>query len=67
MTDPPYGFISDARSSASSDGSDADDSPNAPRGLGVISAKANVDVWSEVIPPFNLMPREALQVRVKWM
>jgi hypothetical protein len=47
--------------SASSSGSDADDSPMAPVGQGQIMARLQMDVWSEVIPPFNLMPREVLQ------
>ena len=32
----------------------------APRPAGEIRAKSKVDVWSEVIPPFNLMPRDVL-------
>ena len=31
-------------------------------GQGEIVGNAQVDVWSEVIPPFNMMPREVLQV-----
>ncbi len=50
-------------SSASSDGTDLDDSPSAPTGQGLIMSKLQMDVWCEVIPPFNLMPREMLQVR----
>ena len=47
--------------SASSSGSDLDDSPGAPVGQGQISGRLQLDVWSEVIPPFNMMPREVLQ------
>ena len=50
--------------SASSSGSDADDSPGAPVGQGQIMARLKMDVWSEVIPPFNMMPREVLQVMI---
>lgn len=32
-------------------------------GQGQIQGDATLDVWCEVIPPFNLMPRSALQVR----
>lgn len=30
-------------------------------GTGTISASSKLDVWSEVVPPFNIMPRGALQ------
>jgi hypothetical protein len=53
-------------SSAGSAGSDQDDSQWAQwalGGQGQIVGKAQLDVWSEVIPPFNMMPREVLQVR----
>lgn len=30
--------------------------------MGQISGNVRLDVWSEVIPPFHLMPREVLQV-----
>jgi hypothetical protein len=48
--------------SASSTGSDVDDTPLMPAaGLGSITGRLTLDVWSEVIPPFNLMPRDMLQ------
>ena len=36
-------------------------------GQGEIIGKAQVDVWSEVIPPFNMMPREILQVGLAYV
>lgn len=35
----------------------------AEQGQGEIRGSAQLDVWCEVIPPFTLMPRGALQVR----
>jgi len=32
-----------------------------PGGPGAITASAQLDVWCEVVPPFNLMPREFLE------
>lgn len=32
-----------------------------PVGKGVINGTARLDVWSEVVQPFNIMPRQALQ------
>ncbi len=52
-------------SGASSSGSSWDDGPLAPVGTGTIRGDAQLDVWCEVIPPFNLMPREVLQVRAR--
>ncbi|GAX80105.1 hypothetical protein CEUSTIGMA_g7543.t1 [Chlamydomonas eustigma] len=41
--------------------SDMDGDSVASVGTGEITANLNMNVWCEVIPPFNLMPREVLQ------
>ncbi len=38
-----------------------DEGTSAPVGQGQIQANLQMDVWCEVIPPFNMMPREVLQ------
>jgi hypothetical protein len=48
-------------SAVRTNGSDLVDTSTVPVGTGEISANLNMNVWCEVIPPFNLMPREVLQ------